>query len=69
MRVSLIIAVFLFLMLSRISGQEFSVMFYNVENLFDTVDDTLKNDDEFLPGGERRWTSSRKTVRARGCSV
>lgn len=34
-------------------------MFYNVENLFDTVDDTLKNDNEFLPGGDRRWTSSR----------
>jgi hypothetical protein len=59
MRVSLIVTVFLFLMLFRVSGQEFSVMFYNVENLFDTVDDTLKNDDEFLPGGERRWTSYR----------
>lgn len=59
MRVSLIVTVFLFLMLFRASGQEFSVMFYNVENLFDTVDDTLKNDDEFLPGGERRWTSYR----------
>ena len=59
MRVFLIIAVFLSLMPFRVSGQEFSVMFYNVENLFDTVDDTLKNDDEFLPGGERRWTASR----------
>ncbi|MHC1731870.1 MAG: endonuclease/exonuclease/phosphatase family protein [Bacteroidales bacterium] len=42
-----------------LSGQELTVMFYNVENLFDTVDDTLKNDDEFLPWGERRWTESR----------
>lgn len=31
------------------------VMFYNVENLFDTKDDTLKNDEEFLPEGERHW--------------
>lgn len=30
------------------------IMFYNVENLFDTIDCNL-NDDEFLPGGERRW--------------
>jgi len=37
----------------------FSVMFYNTENLFDTVDDTLKDDDEFLPGGTRHWTKSR----------
>lgn len=41
------------------SGQELGVMFYNVENLFDTEDDTLKADDEFLPVGERRWTPSR----------
>ncbi len=41
------------------AGQEFSVMFYNVENLFDTTDDTTRNDEEFLPGGDRRWTSGR----------
>jgi hypothetical protein len=31
-------------------------MFYNVENLFDTSDDTATDDDEFLPDGIRRWT-------------
>jgi hypothetical protein len=30
-------------------------MFYNVENLFDTVDDSLVNDEEFLPEGTRHW--------------
>lgn len=35
------------------------IMFYNVENLFDTVDDSLKEDDEFLPGGMRRWNKTR----------
>jgi predicted extracellular nuclease len=40
-------------------GQDFSVMFYNVENLFDTVDDTTRNDEEFLPDGDRRWTPGR----------
>lgn len=40
-----------------ISAQEnFRVMFYNVENLFDTKDDPLKDDDEFLPDGKFRWT-------------
>ena len=34
-------------------------MFYNVENLFDTYNDTLKNDEEFLPGGLRRWNFMR----------
>lgn len=40
-------------------GQEFGVMFYNVENLFDTKDDTTKNDEEFLPEGSRHWTNGR----------
>lgn len=32
---------------------------WNVENLFDCRHDTLKDDFEFLPEGERRWTWSR----------
>jgi hypothetical protein len=36
-----------------------SVGFYNLENLFDTVDDTLINDEEFLPNGARAWTEAR----------
>ncbi len=32
-------------------------MFYNVENLFDTHDDPLKEDDDFLPNGFMRWTN------------
>lgn len=34
-------------------------MFYNVENLFDTRDDPLKDDDDFLPDGFMRWTPKR----------
>jgi len=35
------------------------MMFYNVENLFDTFNDTLVDDDEFLPFGLRNWNSKR----------
>lgn len=35
------------------------VVFYNVENLFDTFDDPLTNDDEFLPEAGRRWDNKR----------
>lgn len=35
------------------------LMFYNVENLFDVYDDTLKKDDDFLPEGIMRWNLSR----------
>lgn len=30
-------------------------VFYNVENLFDTIDSPGTKDEEFLPEGERRW--------------
>ncbi|MDA3880042.1 MAG: endonuclease [Prolixibacteraceae bacterium] len=32
------------------------MIFYNVENLFDTEDDPVTNDSEFLPKGERFWS-------------
>jgi len=35
------------------------VMCYNVENLFDTKDDSLTNDSEYLPGGMRGWSYKR----------
>ncbi len=35
------------------------VMSYNVENLFDTRHDTLRDDREFLPDGVRHWTRSK----------
>ena len=34
-------------------------MFYNVENLFDCRHDSLKEDREFLPDGEKKWTPAR----------
>ncbi len=35
------------------------VVFYNLENLFDTINDPNKNDEEYLPEGERKWTTYR----------
>ena len=37
----------------------FTIVSYNVENLFDCRHDTLKDDHEFLPDGVRRWTNGR----------
>lgn len=59
MRVLLAFIMFACTMPAYMAGQEYIVMFYNVENLFDTADDTTKNDEEFLPGGSRRWTANR----------
>lgn len=35
------------------------VGFYNLENLFDTIDDPATNDAEFLPEGTYKWTAER----------
>lgn len=39
-----------------VSQNDFRIMFYNVENLFDTHDNPLKEDDDFLADGFMRWT-------------
>ena len=39
--------------------QDFRIMFYNVENLFDTNDDPQKRDNDFLPDGSMHWTPYR----------
>ena len=39
--------------------KEFTVMFYNVENLFDLEDDPATSDEEFTPTGEKEWTKDR----------
>lgn len=66
---NLILSVFAFMTMSACTEQqeqkpepfngEFNVMFYNVENLFDTVDDPATNDEEFLPQGEKKYTEKR----------
>ncbi len=38
------------------SPKSYRAMFYNVENLFDSFDDSLTNDEEFTPKGARHWT-------------
>ena len=51
--------------INRVSAQEQQaykvglVGFYNLENLFDTIDDPLKQDEEFLPQGANQWNTEK----------
>lgn len=45
----------LILLPSSLHGQSFNVMWWNVENLFDTSHDSLKHDEEFMPEAMRHW--------------
>lgn len=47
------------ILLSVSSQQNMTVIFCNAENLFDTDDDPLKEDDDYTPGGDYHWTRSR----------
>lgn len=38
-----------------------TIAFWNVENLFDTINDPNTNDEDFLPEGKLKWTSQRYT--------
>lgn len=51
---------FYFFFSLSLSGQtRFRVVTWNVENMFDCEDDTLTQDEEFLPEGVRGWTWGR----------
>ena len=56
------LAIFIFLAPSQAQNDEentFTVMFYNVENLFDIIDDPETRDEEFTPDGSKKWDSER----------
>lgn len=42
-----------------LSSQRLSIAFYNVENLFDTLDAPLVLDDDFTPAGNLHWNTER----------
>ncbi|MFM9006173.1 MAG: hypothetical protein ACKOSR_11840 [Flavobacteriales bacterium] len=44
---------------TKAPAQEHLVAFYNVENLFDTIDDPITQDEDFTPGGKYEWNSAR----------
>jgi hypothetical protein len=57
---SLICAAFFISGLSQTTGRQvLRFVFYNTENFFDTHDDSLKQDNEFLPHGLMKWNAER----------
>ena len=46
-------------LLSQKNVNSFLVVSYNVENLFDTINSPVSEDDEFTPSGTKNWTYER----------
>ena len=59
MKKTLIFLLFPFFVLSQSDDKELFSVFYNVENLFDTIDNPNTRDNEFLPKSEKKWDTYR----------
>ena len=63
MNKSLLYPLFVILFLGSCKAQKTErIAFYNVENLFDTINGP-NNDEEFLPDGKKQWTLERYNVK------
>jgi predicted extracellular nuclease len=53
---------FVFILVSNCTAQQddtLFIAFWNLQNLFDTIDDPVKEDEAFLPDGEMEWNDER----------
>ena len=55
----LLLSIILFVALGAFAQKPRVVAFYNLENLFDTINDPEKNDEEFLPESPRAWNQTK----------
>lgn len=56
---TLLITLLLAVVAINVAAQEHTVVFYNIENLFDTINDPTTADEEFLPLADRAWSDER----------
>ncbi len=54
-KLSILLILTLFFASYSFSQTQFSIVSYNVENLFDCENDSITNDDEYTPTGKRGW--------------
>ena len=59
MKKTLIFLLLPFFVLSQSDDKELFSVFYNVENLFDTIDNPNTRDNEFLPKSKKKWDTYR----------
>lgn len=63
-----LILFFLMILMLPVDAQEkqfkiHTIAFYNVENLFDTINDSGKSDDDYLPKGRESWTGEKYKIK------
>jgi len=67
-----LVVLFCTVTISKVSAQHkvkaAVIAFYNLENLFDTIDDPTIDDSEFLPNGLNGWNASRYALKLKNMS-
>ncbi len=53
---------------SETSSAGFGIMFYNLENLYDTINDPTKDDETFLPDADRKWDAKKYATKLENLS-
>jgi len=71
MKKQLFCTIFFVLLISVCFGQKpYKVVFYNLENFFDTINDPEVKDDEFTPEGPKKWNTAKyNKISNEYCSV
>ena len=59
MKKTLLTILFVALLVVGFAQKPYKVMFYNFENLFDTINDPTTFDDEFTPAGDKAWNATK----------
>lgn len=57
--ICILLSLFPFFLFSQTNSETATIMFYNVENLYDTINDPLTLDDDFTVEGKNNWTNIR----------
>jgi hypothetical protein len=73
MKIKCFILSILVVFITKVSSQEteshqYVVGFYNLENLFDTINDPNTNDEEYLPEGAMHWNTMKYTNKLKNMS-
>ncbi len=64
----LLIGVLIFFGCKTNKQKKYQIAFYNVENLFDTINDPLNNDEEFTPESLKNWDSEKYNLKIKNIS-
>lgn len=63
--ITFLFSLFFGLCIAQKETQKIRIVFYNPENIFDTINNPNTNDEEFLPEGKNKWDSKKYDIKLR----